>query len=211
VEVDVTDVDAVGQAASRVEESVGAVHILVNNAGIITSKATLAEANEEEIRRTFEVNALALFWVTKAFLPGMVARDEGHIVTIGSASGMIGVARLVAYSASKHAAIGFDESLRMELAELAPGVRTTIVNPYYIDTGMFEGVRTKLPWLLPILKEHDVADAVVEAVARNRSRVIMPPAVKLLPIMHALPVALFDRAADLLGVNDTMRTFTGRR
>lgn len=211
VEVDITDVDAVAGAAATVLDELGEAHVLVNNAGIITSKATVAEATEEEIRRTFEVNTLALFWVTKAFLPGMVARDEGHVVTIGSASGMVGVSRLVAYASSKHAAIGFDESLRMELSEIAPGVRTTIVNPYYIDTGMFEGVRTKIPWLLPILKEQDVADAVIQAVARNRSRVIMPPAVKLLPVMHALPVAAFDWAVDLLGVNDTMKTFTGRR
>lgn len=63
----------------------------------------------------------------------------------------------MAYASSKHAAIGFDESLRMELTEIAPGVLTTIVNPYYIDTGMFKGVRTRIPWLLPILKEQDVA------------------------------------------------------
>ncbi len=208
--VDITDRDAVTAAATQVRSEMGEVDIVVNNAGVISGKAPLVETPDEQIELTIKVNTLALFWVTKAFLPGMMQRDSGHVVTIGSASGMVGVSRLVEYSASKHAAIGFDESLRMELAELAPGVRTTIVNPYYIDTGMFEGVSTRFPWLLPILKEQDVVDRVIEAIAKDRARVVMPPAVSLLPPLRVLPVKVFDRVVGLLGVNDTMKTFVGR-
>jgi all-trans-retinol dehydrogenase (NAD+) len=209
-EVDVTDRTAVYAVAEEVRRDAGDPAIVVNNAGVISGGASLVDTPDELIDLTIDVNTKALFWVTKAFLPAMIARDAGHVVTIGSASGMVGVARLVEYAASKHAAVGFDESLRMELAEIAPGVRTTIVNPYYIDTGMFQGVTTKLPWLLPILQPQDVADRVVEAVARDRARVVMPPAVALLAPLHVLPVRLVDRIIGLLGVNDTMKTFTGR-
>ena len=209
--IDITDREAVYAMATETVAELGDVDVLVNNAGVISGKASLLETADEDIERTFAVNTLSLFWVTKAFLGSMIERDTGHVVTIASASGMIGVSRLVEYAASKSAAIGFDESLRMELAELAPGVRTTCVNPYYIDTGMFEGVRTRFPMLLPILKEQEVADHVVDAVEADRRRVVLPPMVNLIPPARALPVGLFDRVMNTLGVNDTMKTFTGRR
>jgi all-trans-retinol dehydrogenase (NAD+) len=131
-------------------------------------------------------------------------------VTIGSASSLIGVARLTDYSASKWAAMGFDESLRAELAKTAPGVKTTVVCPYYIDTGMFRGVKSRFPWLLPILDPDAVADRVVDAIARDRQRVWMPPALYLLPLMRVLPVGVFDAVATFLGVNASMDRFTGR-
>ncbi|CAN5520393.1 SDR family oxidoreductase [soil metagenome] len=203
VEVDITDREAVYAAAGEVTGEVGDIDVVVNNAGIVSGGAPLIDTPDEQIERTFAVNNLALFWVTKAFLPAMIRRDRGHIVTIASASGMVGVSRLVDYASSKHAAIGFDESLRMELAEMAPGVRTTVVSPFFIDTGMFDGVQTKVPWLLPILGEQQVADRVIDAVARNRARLIMPPAVGLLSPMRVLPVMLFDLVINVLGVNDT--------
>ncbi len=209
--VDITDRAAVTAGATAIRAEMGEVDIVINNAGVISGSAPLVETPDDQIELTIQVNTMALFWVTKAFLPGMMQRNSGHVVTVGSASGMVGVSRLVEYSASKHAAIGFDESLRMELAELAPGVRTTIVNPYYIDTGMFDGVTTRLPWLLPILKEQDVVDRIIDAIARNRARVVMPPAVNLLSPLRVLPVKAFDTVVNLLGVNDTMKTFTGRR
>ena len=208
--VDITDRAAVYATGEAVANEVGPVDVLVNNAGIVSGGGRLIETPDEQIAKTFEVNTLSLFWVTKAFLPSMIERDTGHVVTIASASGLLGVSRLVEYAASKHAAVGFDESLRMELAEIAPGVRTTVVNPFFIDTGMFEGVRSKVPFLLPILKEAEVAKAVVDAVERNRPRINLPRAVGLLSPARILPVALFDKVVNVLGVNDTMHTFRGR-
>ena len=80
----------------------------------------------------------------KAFLPAMVARNSGHIVSIASSAGLFGVTGLADYCASKFAAVGFDESLRFELEAMGKtGVHTTVVCPYYINTGMFDGVRTR--------------------------------------------------------------------
>ncbi|MBO9578142.1 MAG: SDR family oxidoreductase [Microbacteriaceae bacterium] len=204
--VDVTDSGAVSSAA----EEAGAVDVLINNAGVVTGKRLL-EASEAQIRRTFEVNALALYWTTRAFLPGMLERGRGKVVTIASAAGLIGVAKQTDYSASKWAAMGFAESLRAELRKDRAPVSTLVVAPYYIDTGMFDGVRTKWPLVLPILQERDVARRVVDAIERDRLQLVMPPFLRVQPIGRMLPVVAWDWLADLLGVNDTMDEFTGRQ
>ena len=206
---DVRDPDAVRSTAERVRREVGDPMILVNNAGVV-SGARLLELPDEAIRRTFDVNALALFWVTKAFLPAMVDAGRGHVVTMASAAGLVGVARQTDYSASKHAAVGFDESLRAELRRIAPRIRTTVVCPYYVDTGMFDGVRTRVPFLLPILQQDDVALRIADAITKDRRVVVLPPIVRLIPALRLLPPAAFDWIMDLFGVNVSMDHFAGR-
>ena len=208
--VDVSDRAAVYAAAEQVRASAGDIDILVNNAGIVSGNLLL-ESADERILATFAVNALALYWTTKAFLPGMVRRDRGHVVTVASAAGLVGVRRQTDYSASKHAAVGFDESLRYELRKSAPHVITTVVCPYYIDTGMFEGVKSRFPLLLPILRESYVADRIMRAIRRNERRVMIPRLVAILPVLRLLPVPIFDRVIDLFGINAGMNEFVGRR
>lgn len=206
---DVTDREMVGHVADQVRLDVGDPTVLVNNAGIVSGRR-LVDLTAEQIERTFAVNVLALYWVTKAFLPAMISRDDGHVVTVASAAGLVGVARQTDYSASKHAAVGFDESLRVELRRMKSRVRTTVVCPFYIDTGMFEGVKTKVPLLLPILDQGKVARKIAGAIERDRRVLVMPPFIRLLPITRALPVPVFDRLMDLFGVNQTMDDFVGR-
>lgn len=196
-------------AVYALAEQVGDVDVLVNNAGIVSGRPLL-EIPDEQIEKTFAVNTLALYWTTKAFLPGMLARDRGHIVTIASAAGLLGVSRQTDYSASKHAAVGFDESLRVELAKTAPGVRTTVICPFFVNTGMFDGVKTRVPWLLPILEQEAVAQRIARAIARNEQRVTLPAVVRLLPAARVLPTRAFDGLMNLLGVNVSMEHFTGR-
>jgi all-trans-retinol dehydrogenase (NAD+) len=207
--VDLTDRAAIAAAAERVHSEVGPVDILVNNAGVISGKL-LPELTDEAIERTFAVNALALFWCTKAFLPAMIERRRGHVVTLASAAGLVGVVRQTDYSASKHAAVGFAESLRYELRRYAPEVRTTVVCPFYINTGMFDGAKSRWPWLLPILDESTVIAKIMRAIERDKRQLVMPPAIGLLPVLRMLPPPAFDRAMDLLGVNASMDEFVGR-
>jgi all-trans-retinol dehydrogenase (NAD+) len=206
---DVSDRKAVYETAARMEADGGPIDVLVNCAGVVSGSAFL-DLPDDKIERTFGVNTLALYWTCKAFVPRMVERNRGHVVTLASASGLIGVAKLSDYSASKWAAIGFDESLRVELAKSAPGVLTTVVCPYYINTGMFDGVRSRFPLLLPILDEGDVARRIVRAIERGKRRLCLPWLVSLLPLMRVLPVAAMDRLADFLGVNVSMDEFVGR-
>jgi len=205
---DVSSREEVYRAAGAVLEEVGPIDVLINNAGVVSGRRFL-ELPDEKIVKTFGVNTLALFWTAKAFLPDMIERDSGHVVTVASAAGTVGVARLADYCASKFAAVGFDESLRAELRQVAPGVRTTVVCPYYIDTGMFDGVKTRFPRLLPILKEQEVARRIVKAILEDQRRLIMPPAVALLPALRLLPVGVFDAAASFLGVSASMDEFHG--
>ena len=170
---DVSDREQVYVRADEVRAAAGDVDVLVNNAGIVSGKPLL-DLPDEQIERTFAVNTLALYWTTKAFLPAMKDRGSGHLVTVASAAGLIGTARETDYAASKFAAVGFNESLRQELRHGSPGVRTTVICPFYIDTGMFKGVKTRFPLLLPVLKEQAVADRVLKAVRRNEPLVQMP-------------------------------------
>ena len=102
--------DQVYNTASQI----GQVDILINNAGIVTGKYFL-DAPDELIEKTFQVNTLAHFWLVKSFLPGMLERNSGHIVSIASAGGLAATPRMSDYCSSKFAVVGFDESLRLEL------------------------------------------------------------------------------------------------
>ena len=88
---DVTDRAMVDRMADRVRAEVGDPVVVVNNAGIVSGQR-LVDLAPEQIERTFAVNVLALYWVTKAFLPAMLAHGDGHIVTVASAAGLVGVA-----------------------------------------------------------------------------------------------------------------------
>jgi all-trans-retinol dehydrogenase (NAD+) len=207
--VDLSDRPRVQAVAAGILEARGAVDILINNAGIVTGKSLL-ECSDAAIERTFQVNTLALFWLTRAFLPAMIERGRGHVVTVASAAGLSGTSRLTDYCASKFAAVGFDESLRLELKRLGHPVRTTVVCPYYIDTGMFRGVKTRFSWLLPILAPDYVTRRILGAIEGNRRRLILPRFVVTVLMIKALPPSWFDAISAFFGVNRSMDEFVGR-
>ena len=202
--VDVTDREAVyAQAATT-----GDIDVLILNAGVISGRRFL-DLPDDAIERTMDVNVLALFWCTKAFLPGMVRCDRGHIVTIASLVGATPVPGLTDYVASKHAAYGFAETLRTELADDAPGVRTTVVLPQQISTGMFAGATS--PWYFPELKPDYAAKAVIDAVERDRQRLLLNrPALLTAYLVRPLPPAVSDRISRWAGAFDGMAGFQGR-
>ncbi len=207
---DMSDREEIRETAQRVLAEHGTVDVVINNAGVVSGKPLL-ELTDEAIQRTFDINTLSLYWTSRAFLPGMMARNAGHIVTIASAGGLIGVPRMTDYSASKSAAIGFDDALRVELKRMGyRGIRTTIVCPFYINTGMFKGVKTRFPFLLPILEPDDAANKIVHAIEKDKQRLIMPPFALITYPGRLLPLPLFDRIADFVGISKSMDDFTGR-
>ncbi|MCB1156605.1 MAG: SDR family oxidoreductase [Leptospiraceae bacterium] len=210
LECNVTNREEVYKLAGMVKKEIGKVDVLVNNAGIVNHK-TFLESSDEEILNTMNVNAISHFWTTRAFLPEMIEENSGHIVTIASSAGWIGVAGLADYCASKFAIVGFDEALRMEfLKKGLSGMKTTCVTPFFIDTGMFEGLRTKFDFLLPVLKEEDVAKEIVKAVKNDQAYLKMPWMINAIPMFRLIPTALMDWAADFLGVNENIEEFKGR-
>ncbi|WP_395703739.1 SDR family oxidoreductase [Aquabacterium sp.] len=207
---DLAQREAIVATAARVLQDCGPVDVLVNNAGIVNGRSLL-DSSDDEIERTFRVNTLALFSTTRAFLPAMLARGAGHLVSISSAAGLAAVPRLADYSASKFAVVGFDEALRQELAERGVPIVTTLVCPYYIDTGMFAGVRTRFPRLLPILAADDVAERIVRAIETDRRRLLIPRFVIAALLARALPPRAFDALMRFFGITRSMARFTGRR
>ena len=103
-----------------------------------------------------------------------------------------------------------DEALRMELAQGDVDIKTTLVCPFYASTGMFDGVKTRFSWLLPILDPEYVADRTVKAIEKNRRRLIMPPFAYTSFALRLLPVPVFDFLIDFFGVSRSMENFTGR-
>ena len=203
--VDVSDRNAVAAAAL----GAGSVDVLINNAGVVTGR-NLMDASDEQLERTFAVNVMPLYWVTRAFLGGMIEKGRGTVVTMASAAGLVGVAKQTDYAASKWAAIGFAESLRAEMAKEHAGVTSLVVCPYYISTGMFEGVQTKFPLLLPIMEPEPVVEKILNSIEAGREQLIMPPFVRVMPIVRMLPPKAFDAVINYFGINSGMDHFVGR-
>jgi all-trans-retinol dehydrogenase (NAD+) len=207
--VDVADPAQIEAGVRALEASGTAIDILVNNAGIVVGKS-FADHSPVDIARTMEINALAPMRLTRALLPSMIARRRGHVVNIASAAGMVSNPGMSVYCASKWAVIGWSDSLRLEMERGRTGVRVTTVAPYYIDTGMFEGVRSRF---LPILRPERVARDIVSAIAGDRIFLRLPRILDLLPLARGLmPTRVFDKVGgEWFGVYDTMTTFRGRR
>jgi len=199
-------------AAEARELCGGGPDVVVNNAGVVSGRPFL-ECSDQQVELTMAVNAMAPMWVAREFLPKMLEDNRGHLVTVASSAGFVGVNQLVDYCASKHAAVGFNEALRFELHKLGKrGVRTTCVCPFFIHTGMFEGVRTRFPWLLPILQPEWVADRIVWALARQEPMVICPWFVRSVFLCKFLfPTWLSDVLARFFGLSESMASFIGRR
>ncbi|MDR0590037.1 MAG: SDR family oxidoreductase [Spirochaetaceae bacterium] len=206
---DITDREAVYAAAKLLTAELAPVDILVNNAGIVYGSPFL-DTPDEKLVRTMEVNSISLFWTCKAFLPSMIARNTGHLVTISSAAAMIGVQGLAVYSASKFASFGFHESLRMELHKQKSAVKTTVVCPFFIDTGLFRGVKIKFPRLLPILKSAYVAHRIALAILKDKKQIFLPWFVHNIYVLRLLPLGGFDSIMNFLGINHSMDNFVGR-
>ncbi len=208
--VDVADSAAVAEAYARTVEACGPVDLLINCAGIITGNRTFDKFTEAEIVRTLAVNAAAPMVLSLHVLPDMMARNSGHICNIASAAGMISNPRMSVYAASKWAVIGWSDSVRIELREARSRVRITTVAPYYIGTGMFGGVASRI---VPILDPEKTARKILRAVERNRTFRGIPWGYRLIRLVQGLlPTALFDALIGrCLGIYATMDHFTGRK
>ena len=201
--IDITDRELVYSTAKKV----GKVDILINNAGIVTGKSIL-DCPDHLMQKTMDVNTTAHFWTIKAFLPEMIKNDSGHIVTVASMAGIVGVSGMVDYCASKFGAYGIHDSLTMELRLRKSKVRTTLVCPFYINTGMFDGVKTGI---FPLLDENWVTNRIVKAIRRGEEAICMPWIMGLIPMFRFLPAPWFAWLVSVTGANSSMSEFKGRQ
>ncbi|KAI6217674.1 Epidermal retinol dehydrogenase 2-like protein [Aphelenchoides fujianensis] len=147
---------------------------LINNAGLLNPVPFLS-CDDERMSAVVDVNLKALFWTTKAFLPRMLERGRGHIVTLGSVASIIGAPALVDYAASKFAAFGFMESLCSQMQEQGhTNIHFTTVCPYYCRTPLINEL-TISDARLPLLDVEYVARRVVQGIRMEQRVVIVPP------------------------------------
>ena len=205
---DVSSRAAVYETMDRVKQEVGIADILINNAGIVNGKRLLDQSDERMIK-LMEINVMAHFWTVKAVLPDMIRRNSGHIVSISSVAGISGACNMTDYCAAKFGAVGFMESLMYELiADGHDGIRTTIVAPWYINTGLFAGVDTGI---IGFLHPHFVASQVLDAVLRNQAILFMPKILYVLFVLKSiLPVRAMTQMFKALNGHKQMDTFVGR-
>ena len=208
--VDIADTQSVLKAAEFVKNNGGTPDLLINNAGIVAGNRYFHEITHDEIDRTMGINAMAAMHLTLAFLPDMVARNSGYICNITSAAGLISNPRMTVYVASKWAATGWSDSLRIEMQRCRLNIGVTTVTPYYMNTGMFAGVRSPL---VPIVKPETAVRKIIRGIERNRIFVSMPWSVHFVRFSQGvLPIRLFDWfVGGVLGVYKTMEQFTGRK
>jgi len=206
---DVTDRNSVFKTADQVRKDAGQVHILVNNAGVVSGKK-FWELKPESIEKVMNVNIMGVMWVTRAFLTDFMQSREGHLVTIASTAAFAGVPLLADYAASKWAAMGFHESLRWELKlEGYTNIHTTVVCPLFISTGMFSGVKGTA--LMPLLTPESVARKVVHAVKTNKEELIIPNIARITFLLRFLPVPWREYFGVVGGVAGFMNSFKGDR
>jgi all-trans-retinol dehydrogenase (NAD+) len=201
--------DSVMTLIKDVKEELQYIDILVNNAGIVSGK-NLLDLSNDDIQRTFMVNTVTPFILSREFLKEMIDRDSGHIINLCSASSFVGVPKLSDYAASKAAILSMDESIRLELKKLKSNVKTTAFCPYYINTGMFDGVKTRFSFLLPILKPQDVCRRLIKSIETGEQRVILPWFIYSVFIIKVFPPQVFDWLLTFFGVNSSMDEFKGR-
>ena len=175
--VDVTDPPAIERAADAVRRSMPPVRVLVNNAGAVVRKPTVA-ITDAEWRRVMAVNLDGTFHVTRAFLADLT-RDGGRVINIASISGREGTALLAAYCAAKHGVVGLTRALAEELR--AAKVSVNAICPGSVDTAM---LREGLPGAKPDMSPDDIATTVLF--------LAMPPP-------HGAPAALTGACIDVFG------------
>jgi len=211
VTANLADRESTYKAMESTKQQAGDVTMLINNAGVVTGKNIL-DATDQQIDLTMQVNTICHFWTLKSVLPAMLSANKGHVVTISSNAGLCGVPGLVDYCASKFGALGLNESLRLELKKRnKSGVKTTVICPFFIKTGMFEGAQSKLPLLCPILEPDYAADQIMRAILVDQELLIMPRFSYLARLVQALlPVQSQDDVMEILGFSDGMDEFKGR-
>lgn len=207
--VDVSNLDEIKNAAQRVRTEVGKVDILINNAGIVVGKY-FHEHTHEQIQKSLLINANALMHIALEFLPDMMKENSGTICNIASSAGLISNPKMSVYAASKWAVNGWSDSLRLEMQQLGKNISVTTIMPFYINTGMFDGVKSKL---LPILEPEPTSERIIKAIEKGTKILAMPLPYWFIRLSQGiLPIPAFDWVMkNVFGIYDTMKDFTGRK
>jgi all-trans-retinol dehydrogenase (NAD+) len=190
----------------------GSVDVIINNAGVLDGEL-ITDVSESAFLKSYQVNVFSHFYLIKAFLPGMIRQDSGHIVTIGSIVGHSPVAQLPAYCSTKAAAGNLLECVAADLDKMGvTGVGTTLVCPGHIDTPMFKNVWIRFPFLTPTLSPEEVAAAVIDGIERRKRVLYLPTRYFWAVILkHVLPTEAYNQLHEFLKTSYGMVSFEGRK
>lgn len=177
VVADMSNPDAARLIAERVEARFGRIDVLVNNAGIESTRR-YDRHEPSDIEEMVAVNLRAPMLLTRHVLPGMIARRRGHVVNVASVGGLIAAAYEECYNATKFGLIGFTRSLRLSSRECRWGIGASSVCPgFTTGTGIYEAMRrdygAEAPSLTGTNSAEAVGQAVVRAIERNLPDVVL--------------------------------------
>jgi len=168
-QLDVTDHDAFTAVIDDVEATVGPLHALINNAGVMSVRPFVEDTFDSAYRQ-FAVNVFAVMHGTREAIKRMRPRGSGHVVNVASMGGVVAMPGAAAYCSSKHAVVGFCEALRWEL--VGTGIDLTYVLPALVNTELAADVRRTRA--SNMIEPEDVAAAIVDALKKPKLAVFVP-------------------------------------
>ena len=207
--LDVTDHPGFTAVLDEVERELGPIDILINNAGIMPV-ITFEDESEASIRRQFEVNVFAVMHGTREAIKRMKPRQAGHIINLASMAGVVPTPGASTYCASKHAVVGFCESLRWELR--GTGVELGYVLPALVKTELASGV--KQTRASKAIEPEVVAGEIVKALKKPRPAIFAPREMgKITKVSGLLPRKLGEKIMTATGSDHLLAdaTATGAR
>lgn len=195
IEIDISDVQALEELVAELYQRYGEIDVLINNAGYGIFE-DFDKISDQDIHQMFEVNTFALMNLSRLVGVRMKETRKGHIINIVSMAGLIATGKSSLYSATKFAAIGFSNALRLEL--MPHGVYVTTVNPGPIRTAFFDQADPDGSYLKSVdrflLEPDDVAKKIIKTIGKNKREINLP---LLLNLAHKF-YTLFPKLADKL-------------
>ena len=207
--IDISDVQQIKKTAQQLKKEHGNIDVLINNAGIIVGKY-FHEQTASEIEKTFSINSFAPMHICNQFLKSMMNENAGHICNIASSASLVPNPKMSVYAASKWAIFSWSDSLRLEMKQLKKEIKVTSILPYYINTGMFYGVQSRIP----ILDAQATALTIIKAIEKNKKIITIPGWIyRFTRFGQAImSVDVFDWfAGSIMGVYKTMDNFKGHK
>jgi NAD(P)-dependent dehydrogenase (short-subunit alcohol dehydrogenase family) len=199
--LDVTDRASFASFLDQVEDRLGPLDVLVNNAGIMPI-GPFVEETDATAERIIDINVHGVMFGSKLALERFVPRRRGHLVNIASIAGKGAAPHLATYCASKFAVVGLTEALRQEFR--SAGIDVTVVMPVGVNTELYSGLQPMRGMKTP--EPEDVADAIVEALQTQRYEVYVPKRMNaILRISALLPRRAVETISQAMGSTDVMK------
>jgi len=196
-ELDVRDFQMIEKTFSKILKDHERIDVLVNNAGMGIFRSVL-ESSLDEMEAMFEINVYGMIACTKMVLEKMIEQKEGHIINIASQAGKISTPKSSLYAATKHAVLGFTNSLRMEAS--THSIFVTAVNPGPIKTDFFELADPSGKYVQNVsrymLSSDDVAEKIVRIMMTNKRELNLPWWMEFGSVIYRIMPSLFERLAE---------------